>query len=325
VDITLLKVFREVARRGSFTAAAQTLGYTQSAVSRQISTLETELGATLFDRLARGVRLTEEGRCLLPHAEAVTDRLGVALGDLRALRDLTSGRLRVGAFATAEAELVPQAIAAFRAAHPRVAVSLADGLVRAHVARLHAGELDVAIVASATPQILDGLDLHHLMDDSMFVATHPRHRMAGRDEVCLGDLAEEDWIAGSSRPEETLISPALASGFRPSITYAVEGWIPKLGMVAAGLGITLVPSLAAGAARPDIALVPLSPGDSLVRAVYAATPSGITRPPATTAFIGFLEESVTRLCARLHAITVTTPGDGANSRRNRTEAAHERP
>jgi len=102
VDTTLLTVFQEVARRGSFTAAAEALGYTQSAVSRQILTLEGELGAALFDRLPRGVRLTEEGRCLLPHAEAVTDRLGAALDDLRALRDLAAGHLRVGVFPTAD-------------------------------------------------------------------------------------------------------------------------------------------------------------------------------------------------------------------------------
>src|ERR1700733_12653480 len=91
VETALLAVFQEVARQGSFTGAARSLGYTQSAVSRQISTLEQEIGAGLFDRLPRGVRLTDEGRCLLPHAEAVTGRLGSALDDLRALRDLSAG------------------------------------------------------------------------------------------------------------------------------------------------------------------------------------------------------------------------------------------
>src|SRR2546421_3129853 len=113
MDIVWLEVFREVARRGSFTAAAQALSYTQSAVSRQIAALEQDTGTTLFDRVPRGVRLTDEGRCLLEHAEVVLGRLESARRDLAALRDLDIGRLRVGAFATADAALVPRAMATF--------------------------------------------------------------------------------------------------------------------------------------------------------------------------------------------------------------------
>ena len=126
------------------------------------------------------MRLTEEGRCLLQHAEAVTDRLGTVVADLRALRDLAAGRLRVGAFATADAALVPHAMAAFRAAHPKVTLSLAEGFVREHVARLHAGDLDLAIVTSSTAETFDGLDLRHLLDDPMFIALHAGHPLAGR-------------------------------------------------------------------------------------------------------------------------------------------------
>jgi DNA-binding transcriptional LysR family regulator len=298
MDTALLVVFQEVARRGSFTGAAETLGYTQSAVSRQISTLEGELGTALFDRLPRGVRLTEEGRCLLPHASAITERLRTARGDLRALRDLAAGRLRVGAFPTADAALVPQAMAAFRAAHPLVSVSLAEGLIRDHVARLGAGDLDLAIVAADTAGDFEGLRLRHLLDDPMFVAVHPGHRLARRDEVRLVELADEDWIAGRTRPEDTLISAAPHPGFRPRITYVVGEWVAKQGLVAAGLGVTLIPSLAAGAARPDIVLVPLHPDDCPVRGVYAATPAGVTAPPALTAFLGFLDEAVARLRER---------------------------
>ncbi|MCO5994047.1 LysR family transcriptional regulator [Actinoallomurus rhizosphaericola] len=298
MDTALLEVFQEVARRGSFTGAAEALGYTQSAVSRQISTLEGQVGAALFDRLPRGVRLTEEGRCLLPHASAITDRLRTARGDLRALRDLAAGRLRVGAFATADVALVPQAMAAFRAAHPRVSVSLVEGLTRRLLARLGAGELDLAIVAADDAGEFEGLRLRHLLDDPMFVAVHPDHRLARRAEVRLAELADEDWIAGRSRPEETLMSAAPQPGFRPRITYVVGEWIAKQGLVAAGLGVTLIPSLAAGAARPDIVLVPLHPDDAPVRRVYAATPAGVTAPPALTAFLGLLEEAVVRLRER---------------------------
>jgi DNA-binding transcriptional LysR family regulator len=295
VDTMLLAVFQEVARQGSFTAAARSLGYTQSAVSRQISALEQEIGAGLFDRQPRGVRLTDEGRCLLPHAEAVTGRLGSALDDLRALRDLSAGRLRLGAFATADAALLPEALAAFRRAHPKVAVSLAEGYVREHVAQLHSGDLDLAIVTSTAPGVLDGLRLHHLLDDTLFVAMHRDHPLAGRPGLRLSELSAEDWIAGSSRPEETLIRAAVQSGFRPRITYVVGGWTAKQGFVAAGLGITLIPSLAAGAVRPDLALAPLDPADCPSRRIYAATPLGQADSPATAAFLGFLQDSARRL------------------------------
>jgi DNA-binding transcriptional LysR family regulator len=148
VDTTWLEVFREVARSGSLTAAATALGYTQSAVSRQIAALERDTGTRLFDRLPRGVRLTDDGRCLLDHAHAVLDRLATARGDLAALRTLDAGRLRLGAFDTAEAALVPRALAAFRAEHPRVEVSLTEANTPDLLAGLDAGDLDLAIVST---------------------------------------------------------------------------------------------------------------------------------------------------------------------------------
>jgi len=118
VDIAWLEVFREVAARGSLTAAAQALGYTQPAVSRQVAALEKATGARLFDRLPRGVRLTEEGRFLLTHAEVVLERMRAAADGLQALRNLEAGRLRAGAIDSANAALLPRALAAFRTAHP---------------------------------------------------------------------------------------------------------------------------------------------------------------------------------------------------------------
>jgi molybdenum-dependent DNA-binding transcriptional regulator ModE len=121
VDIAWLEVFREVAARGSLTAAAQALGYTQPAVSRQVAALEKATGARLFDRLPRGVRLTEEGRFLLAHAEVVLERMRAAADGLQALRNLEAGRLRAGAIDSANAALLPRALAAFRTVHPGVA------------------------------------------------------------------------------------------------------------------------------------------------------------------------------------------------------------
>ncbi|MFC0540215.1 LysR family transcriptional regulator [Kutzneria chonburiensis] len=284
----LLRVFVEVARLGSFTAAGTRLGYTQSAISRQISALEDEAGTPLFDRLPRGVRPTEPGRRLLPHAEAVLDRLEAARRELADLRELATGRLRVGAFATADASLVPKAIAAFRAACPAVVVTLTEMYTPGLVGRLRDGELDVAILSGDGP--FDGLDLRKLRDDTMLVALPAGHRLARRRRVRLIDLADEEWIAGSDRPEQTLISSCLANGFRPRIGFVARDWLAKQGFVAAGVGITLIPSIAAESVRPDIALVQLHPDEVPVRAVHAATPAGVALSPATRAFLDIVND-----------------------------------
>lgn len=285
-----LDVFRTAARLGSFTAAGERLGYTQSAVSRQISTLEAELGAVLFDRLARGVRLTEHGRTLLPHAEALLERLDGTRRDLAALTELSAGRLRVGAFDSANAALVPGALAAFRAAHPDVAITLTEGLSAHLLTLLGDGAIDLAVVAAYPEHRYDTeqFDLQQLIDDPVLVALPRRHRLASRRRLRLAELADEPWIAASRRTESTLLAACVRSGFQPRIEYEVAGWTAKLGLVAAGLGATLIPSLAARAARPDVALIALHPDDTSVRHVHTATRHPHRPPPAVTAFLTHL-------------------------------------
>ncbi|MGV9264828.1 LysR family transcriptional regulator [Kitasatospora sp. NPDC003701] len=290
-----LEVFRTAAHVGSFTAAGERLGFTQSAISRQISTLEAEFGAPLFDRLARGVRLTEHGRTLLPHAEALLDRLDGTRRELSALTELSVGRLRVGAFDSANAALVPGALAAFRAAHPQVAISLTEGLSAALLGRLQDGGIDLAVVAGypGHPYDTEAFDLRPLTEDPVLVALPRDHPLAGRSRLRLAELAEETWIAGSRRAEDTLLAACLRSGLHPRVEYVVSGWTAKLGLVAAGLGPTLIPALAARAARPDVALVALHPADTPVRLVQTATRRGHRVPPAAAAFLERLRTAAT--------------------------------
>ncbi|MGW3118669.1 LysR family transcriptional regulator [Streptomyces sp. NPDC001107] len=292
-----LRVFLVVARHGSFTVAARALGWTQSAVSRQISSLEAALGgAPLFDRLPRGVRLTEAGRLLVPHAETVAETLHGAARELAALREVAGGRLRFGAFATADAALVPHALAAFRARHPRVRLSREEGLTPRLLDRLAAGHLDLAVVSTTGRAPLESYELHHLLDESLYVAVPADHPLAGHEgPVRLGQLADADWISGSSRPEGTLLDAALRQGFRPRVTHVVAEWTAKQGYVAAGLGVTLVPALAAESVRPDIALLPVLDEGAPARAVYAATARGRAPTPTVEAFVGALREAVARI------------------------------
>jgi DNA-binding transcriptional LysR family regulator len=269
VQTQSLEVFVAVARAKSFTRAARALGYTQSAVSRQIGVLEKELNADLFERLPRGVELTDQGRALLPHADATLERLRTAQRDLDALRDIGAGRLRVGAFPTAVAALVPRALAAFRTAYPKAQLSLVEGLTPTLLGRLAAGEADLAVVSS--PPDDTRFELHHLLDEHLLVAVALGHPLAGRGTVRLAELAGESFIAGSATAEETLLRATLPSGFRPRIDIVAAEWTGKLGCVAAGLGVALVPALAVRATPADLVLLRLHPEDASVRRVFAAT------------------------------------------------------
>lgn len=298
MDTDWLVVFTEIARLGSFTAAARALGYTQSAVSRQVASLEGDVGVSLFDRLPRGIRLTEEGRQLLPHAVAVLDRLRTARDELADLRALAAGRLRLGAFANANAALVPRAMAAFKTDHPDVTLLLTEGSTRTHLAQITAGDLDLAVVTTPGSDATAGvagvasrIELHHLADDPLFVAIPRDHALASRRTVRLAELADDIWIAGDTRIDDTLLGDGRRADFRPRVEFVAAEWVAKLGMVASGLGVTAVPWLAADATRPDVALIALHTDDVPTRRVAAALPKG-GGSTAAAAFLRVLGNTV---------------------------------
>lgn len=299
MDLAWLEAFREVAVRGSLTAAAQALGYTQPAVSRQISALEQSTNTRLFDRLPRGVRLTEEGRCLLIHAEAVLDRMVTARQALDDLRDLKGGRLRAGAFGSANAHLVPGALAAFHPAHPGITLSVLEGTTSALLESLKSGLIDIAVISVYPHQAPDTgqFALRHLLDDPLMVALPSGHQHAQTRHrpLRLSELAGESWVEGFPDASQTLIDACRDAGFRPRIDFTVREWTAKQGYVAAGLGLTLVPFLAATTIRAGIVLRPLHPEDAPVRGVYTATSASTTTPPSVTAFRDCLEAAVREL------------------------------
>ncbi|WP_327005691.1 LysR family transcriptional regulator [Dactylosporangium sp. NBC_01737] len=285
-----LEVFREVARLRSITGAASTLRYTQSAVSRQVAALEQELGTRLFDRLPRGVALTAAGANLLTHATAILDRLALARREVAAVHAGTFGVLRVGAFATADAALVPRALARYRATHPSVRLSLLEGVTGGLLAALLAGDADMVLVTAGADRPFDDprFATHHVLDEPVLLAVPTGHPLSAASSARLADLTAEAWIAGSAVPEETLLAPSVRLGFRPRIAFVAGEWTAKLGFVAAGLGVTLVPALAARAAPPDVTLLALHPDEVPPRSVLAATLTGRTVPPTVTDFLTVL-------------------------------------
>jgi DNA-binding transcriptional LysR family regulator len=272
-DTAVLRLFDEVARSGSFTAAAELLGYTQSAVSRRVAALERAAGGPLFERQARGVRLTPAGSALHRHAVAVLEQLERAGEELAAIHRGHGGTLRVGAFATANVDLVPGALKRFAGGHPGVGLRVTEGLTARLLERLHAGALDVAVISDYPAGLpAEAGRTVPLGEDRLLVALPAGHRLAAEPDVDLRDLAGESWIEAAPRGQPTLLVTACAAaGFTPRTGLRVAEWSGKFGFVAAGLGVTLVPELAARAVPADLVLRPLR-GTAPVRRVYAALP-----------------------------------------------------
>ena len=282
LDVRRLKVLREVAVTGSFSAAAEKLAFTQPAVSRQIATLEAEAGTQLVERNARGIRLTPAGELLVEHTETILDRLAAAETQLEQLVNLQGGTLRLGAPATANATLIPLAIRRFDDAHPEVELRLDEGVSRELLAGLVAGELDLAVItdAEAHLDIPDDIELELLMDDPLHVALPRDHPLAGAPSLTMADLRDETWIEGRDRVcAAPLLAAAAAAGYEPRICFESAQWLGKQGLVAAGLGVTLIPTLALATVREDIVIRSLGE-DAPARQVFSASLSCGYRNPA---------------------------------------------
>jgi DNA-binding transcriptional LysR family regulator len=254
LSIVGLRVVREVAQRGSLTAAAERLGYTQSAVSRHVALCERAAGQTLFERHARGARLTEAGEIVLRRANAVLAELEATRQDLEDLGARPRGRVRVGAFDTAMAALVPRAIAALSSQQPNTEVVLREGTSPSLIARAADGRLDLAIVTPA-PEMPAGLDVTVLVEDPLLVAVSRVHPLAGRPSVPTDALRDEPWIAATTEPRSPQLGAWTGSQWKPHIAYLARDWTAKLGLAAAGLGITVVPGLAVPMLPPSLAVV----------------------------------------------------------------------
>jgi DNA-binding transcriptional LysR family regulator len=288
MDTRLLETFLEVSRCGSVTVAGGRLGYTQSGVSRQIAQLEASIGASLFDRRPRGVSLTEHGKELVSHAERILASLEAARSGLESLGRLEGGRLRVGAFPTAIAALVPRAVAEFRVQHPDIDLSLVEGLAPAQLSRLVDGTVDVAIITTVAGEVLDEkrFEFVHLLDDELLIAVPKDHRLASAGSVCIRDLAEESWVGAAPTDADGVLGPGqIGVPFAPRVDYVVREWTAKLGLVAQGLGITPLSSLSAPALRDDIVVLKLGRRDQRRRPILAATLRGTTPSPAVHAFL----------------------------------------
>jgi DNA-binding transcriptional LysR family regulator len=274
------------------------LSYTQSAVSQQIAALEAETGVTLLERHARGVRPTAAGERLVAHTEGILAQLQSAEAELESIAGLRGGQLRMASFPTAGATLMPLAIANFRARYPEVELTLAEGEPEEIEPRLHAGELDLALLFEfgagneRARRRAGDYKRVQLLQDPMYLALPRAHRLANKAAVRLHDLSAEAWVqtARESACARYVVRSCHAAGFEPRVSFESDDYQTVQGLVAAGVGVALIPELALSGTREDIVIRTLSP-HSPVREVLASAPNGARLAPAAPAMLEELEQA----------------------------------
>ncbi len=302
LDVKRLRILREVAQQGSFSAAGDALFLSQSAVSQQIATLEREVGMQLLDRTREGPKLTDAGRVLVSHAEAAIARLDEAERELAAIAGLEGGELRLASFPSASATLLTEAVSTFHRRHPAVRLSVADAEPEESLPRLRAGELDLALTfdyTSRPKQDERDLDRRLVLTESMHVAVPKSHELASRSVVPLAELADVEWLCGS-RPStcgEVIFDACRSAGFEPRIGFESDDYHVMQGFIAAGLGVTLLPDLALATLRSDLVVRPTDPKPP-ERRVWAAARAEGSRSPATEEMLSILVEVGDSFAAR---------------------------
>jgi DNA-binding transcriptional LysR family regulator len=289
LDVKRMSVLREVVNRGSFSAAADSMHLSQSAISQQVSTLEREVGLQLLERTSEGPKLTAAGEKLVAHADAVLARLDEAERELADIAGLEGGRLRLVSFPTASATLMTRAMSEFRRRFPQIELQFAEGEPEEAVPAIKRGDYDVALVFDfvAFPEDFGrDLDAELIFRDEMRIALPPGHPLAASQTVDLAALADEAWLAGDkpSSCREHVINCCRAAGFEPNVSFESDDYQVIQGLVAAGLGVGLLPQLA----QRDPGVVWRDIADPPIRRVWAVSRTSEARSPAAEEMLGIL-------------------------------------
>jgi len=295
VDLRRLRALRAVADHGTLAAAADALHLTPSAVSQQLSALEKEVGHALLEPAGRSVRLTAAARVLLGHADALFAQLERLQGELAAQDEAPRGEVRIGGFPTALAGLLAPAARPLHAVAPAVTLRVQEAETDEAVAMLVARDVDVILgmECSAAPR-RDDTRFHReeLLGDILDAVLPTDHPLAGRARIDLADLADAAWVAppvGWSC-DEVFIAGCRAAGFSPRVAHRAGDWQAVMGLVAGGLGISLVPRLAHTAPPAGVVIIPLI-GEPPRRHVFVACRAGAESSPAIRALLDAIADT----------------------------------
>ena len=246
IDVQQLRALVELARLGTVSAAAESLGYSQSAVSHQLAALSRATGAVLLTRAGRGVRLTEEGRALAARGREVIDLLERTEREAVAMAHAEEGRILLAAFPSAVASLVPGILAVVSRRHPGLEIELVDAEPPEALDSLRRGRVDAALSFSYIDDDAgEDLETVRLLDDVLYLVTHP----LGIEDIADG--AQCRWVTGCARCHEQLIAVGRANGFTPETAYASDDYVAVQALVAAGVGAALLPGMALSAYRHE--------------------------------------------------------------------------
>ncbi|MFJ5221459.1 LysR family transcriptional regulator [Streptomyces sp. NPDC088400] len=284
IEARHLRVLRTVAATGSFSAAARELGCTQPAVSQQMKALESSTGTPLIVRTGREMRLTQAGEVLVRHATGILAGLTAAEEEIAAIAGLRAGRVRLVSFPSGSSTLVPTALAALRAAHPGTRVSLVEAEPPSSAEMLRDGDCDVALAFryGGSAAEWDDLVVRPLLVDRLVGLVPEGHRLADAGTVAIGDLAAEPWIAGCPRCRKQLVDACEEAGFTPRIDFATDDYPAVIGLVAAGLGVAVLPELAMESVRTE-GVRALTVEPSVQREIVALTLPDLAQVPAVAA------------------------------------------
>ena len=280
MEMRQLRYFVVLAQELSFTRAAQKLHVSQPPLSFQIASLEEELGTRLFDRTSRSVQLNAAGRAFLPHAQAVLERLEQARTQVRQVAQGFEGSVHIGLAGSHFLGPLPHFIAEFRRSRPQVDVVLHEMMPATHLQALRDGAIDINLLRS--PSEHPGLHAQLLWRDPVVVALPPGHRLATRKRIGLADLQAEALVMlrpGSSVYAQKVFDACVSAGFVPRVVQQVIEVPAMVNLVAAGLGVALVPASLARKYSDAVSLCRLS-GTTLSGDVYALHREGATQPAA---------------------------------------------
>jgi DNA-binding transcriptional LysR family regulator len=294
LSLERLRVLHAIATYGSVTGAADALHVTTSAISQQMAKLEREAGQRLLERSGRGVRLTDAAELLVTHASRMLALAERAQADLEAHSGAVAGRLRLAAFATAARGLVPPALRDLRHDHPRLHVGLEEAEPHETVPRVARGDLDLSIAQdwfNAPLALPDGLSRAGLLDDVADVALPEDHPLAGRDAVDIEELSGEPWVTWSRGwiCNSWLLHTLRSHDTEPDIAHTAAEHHTQLALVAAGLGVAIVPRLGRDPVPSGVRFAEVRP--ALTRHVYAVWRSDADRRPAIRAVVKALRRS----------------------------------
>jgi DNA-binding transcriptional LysR family regulator len=291
LDVRKLRVLRELSERGTIAATAEALSFTPSAISQQLTALERETGVELLAREGRRLALTDAGRRLVARTDAVLAALEAAEADLEASMGQVRGMLALAAFPTAAATLLPPVVSALRREHPALEVRVEELEPHESLPALRLGEVDVALAHEydSIPRRPDPAFVEHpLLDDPLRIALPADHPLANEPAVDLRALEHERWIAGRPGTHCGIVvtTASRAAGFEPQVAAHAGEFATMLALVAAGLGVAVVPALATTGEVEGVALV--DPQPALKRRIFAAVRPGSGRRAAVAAVLAAL-------------------------------------